>query len=459
MVSQGNPQRVAKFGRRRALATEKESSSSGRNRSLTVCIVGLNYAPEPTGIAPYTAGLAHGLIERGHRVRVVSGYPHYPEWRVRPGYRGLRRTDDCDGVPVSRRRHFVPRRSTAIGRAVLELSFGMQAVLSRWGKPDVVVCVSPGLISTGMVVARAALMPGRSPAVGIWVQDLYSSGVVETSAVGSVGARFVLALESKILRSADGVSVIHDRFKQVLVESLRIRDDSINVTRNWTHVGSAELEKSSCRMLFGWRDDEFIALHAGNMGAKQGLENVVSAARLAVERGLRVRFVLMGDGNQRAHLESLADDLTSVEFLRPVDDDKYLAALRGADVLLVNERPGVKEMALPSKLTSYFKSGNPVVAATELSGITAQELRTAGAGEIVTAGQPELLLDAVIDLASNPAKALSYGRSGKLFVDQKLSKDIAVNELEDWISGLSGIQSPRVARHARISGMQKVVEL
>ncbi|MCZ4587519.1 glycosyltransferase family 4 protein [Rhodococcus opacus] len=415
--------------------------SSGRKARLKVCIVGLNYTPEPTGIAPYTAGLARGLSKRGHSVRVVTGYPHYPEWRVRPGYRGLRKTEDCDGVPVSRRRHFVPRRSTAIGRTVLELSFGMQAILSRWGRPDVVICVSPGLVSTGLVVARASLSPGQSPAIGIWVQDLYSSGVVETNAVGSVGARFVLALESKVLRSADGVSVIHDRFKQVLVESLRVRGDLINVTRNWTHVGSSELTKSNCRSLFGWRDDEFIALHAGNMGAKQGLENVISAARLAVGRGLRVRFVLVGDGNQRAHLEVLAAGLDSVEFVPPLADDMYLAALRGADVLLVNERPGVKEMALPSKLTSYFMSGNPVVAATEPSGITAQELQSAGAGAVVPAGQPGSLLDAVVDLASNPARAKACGHSGKLFVHLKLSEDLAINELEAWISSLSRIRA------------------
>lgn len=441
MVSVGSAWRVASFGRRRVFAADREPVLSGRREQLKVCIVGLNYAPEPTGIAPYTAGLAQGLSRRGHKVRVVSGYPHYPEWRVRPGYRGLRQTDDCDGVPVSRRRHFVPKRSTAIGRTVLELSFGLQAVLSGWGRPDVVICVSPGLVSTGMVLARASLSPGRTPAIGVWVQDLYSSGVVETGAVGSVGARFVLALESKVLRSADGVSVIHDRFKHVLVDSLSVRENLINVTRNWTHVGSSELPKSSCRRLFGWREDEFVALHAGNMGAKQGLENVISAARLAARRGLRVRFVLMGDGNQRAHLEALAAGLSSVEFVPPVADDKYLAALHGADVLLVNERPGVKEMALPSKLTSYFMSGNPVVAATEPSGITAQELRTAGAGAIVPAGQPESLLDAVVDLASNPAKANAFGHNGKLFVHQKLSENIAITELEDWILGLSGTKS------------------
>ena len=33
------------------------------HRAVKVAILGINYAPEPTGIAPYTTGLAMGLAE------------------------------------------------------------------------------------------------------------------------------------------------------------------------------------------------------------------------------------------------------------------------------------------------------------------------------------------------------------------------------------------------------------
>jgi len=48
------------------------------HRAVKVVILGINYAPEPTGIAPYTTGLAMGLAERGHDVLVLTGHPHYP---------------------------------------------------------------------------------------------------------------------------------------------------------------------------------------------------------------------------------------------------------------------------------------------------------------------------------------------------------------------------------------------
>ena len=56
---------------------------------MKVLIVGLNYAPEPIGIGPYTTGLAEYLAGHGHRVEVVAGRPYYPQLRVCSGFRGF----------------------------------------------------------------------------------------------------------------------------------------------------------------------------------------------------------------------------------------------------------------------------------------------------------------------------------------------------------------------------------
>jgi colanic acid biosynthesis glycosyl transferase WcaI len=71
-------------------------------------VVGLNYAPEPTGIAPYTSALSEGLAARGHEVRVLTAMPHYREWRIRDGYAGWTRGERLNGVRVQRLRHQIP---------------------------------------------------------------------------------------------------------------------------------------------------------------------------------------------------------------------------------------------------------------------------------------------------------------------------------------------------------------
>ena len=83
---------------------------------LRIELLGLNYAPEPTGIAPYTTGIARFLADAGHDVHVVTGFPHYPEWKRTAPYGG-RRVDERDGgIRVTRVWHPVPERPTGVAQ-------------------------------------------------------------------------------------------------------------------------------------------------------------------------------------------------------------------------------------------------------------------------------------------------------------------------------------------------------
>jgi hypothetical protein len=57
--------------------------------------------------------------------------------------------------------------------------------------------------------------------------------------------------------------------------------------------------------------------------------------------------------------------------------------MRAVDALLVSEKPGIVEMAVPSKLTSYFSTGLPAKATTEEGCTTAEEIVSSGAGVVV----------------------------------------------------------------------------
>ncbi|MDQ0240167.1 glycosyltransferase family 4 protein [Arthrobacter bambusae] len=405
--------------------------------TLRITIIGLNYVPEPTGNAPYTASLAEGLAAKGHVVNVITGYPHYPEWKPKDGYTGWTRREILDGVKVKRLRHHIPRSPNTAQRMHMELSFGLRLMCSRWGHPDVVLVVSPALFSSGLGILRARLSPNR-PAIGIWVQDIYSRGVVETGVGGRRLGELMGRIEAWILRSADGVVAIHERFQKYIVGSLGVPSTSTRVIRNWTHLPFAQVARDDeMRAKLGWTADDIIVLHAGNMGQKQGLENVVATARLAAERHSKVRFVLMGDGNQRKSLEEEAQGVQKVDFIDPLPGNEFQQALAAADVLLVNERPGVKDMAVPSKLTSYFSAGVPVVAATDEGSVTASEIETSGGGIRVDAGDPEALLDALEHLSSDPNRSRQLARNGLEFRQVTLSKTNAIAHYDEFLSSLA----------------------
>ncbi|UKA49889.1 glycosyltransferase family 4 protein [Arthrobacter sp. FW305-123] len=408
---------------------------------MKALIVGLNYAPEPSGNAPYTSKLAQGLTRRGVSVRVLTGYPHYPEWKIKDGYTGLSMEENLAGVPVKRLRSSVPSRPNGLGRLLMEVTFGVRTMLSRWDRPDVVLVVSPALFSAAFAILRARIF--RVP-VGIWVQDLYSKGVEETGPARSPLASLMKRLESAILNAADGVTVIHERFRDHVITDLGVSAHRVRVIRNWTHVHHHHsFDRSAARQRLGWAATDFVALHAGNMGVKQGLENVVDTARLAGRSGSDVRFVLLGNGNQRRTLESKGAGIDRLQFLEPLPDRDYSEALRSADVLLVNERPGVREMSVPSKLTSYFVTGLPIIAATEADSATAHELATAGAGIRAESGSPTDLVAAIERLRSNPGFAESFGAAGRQYSDRVLSEEAALNSYVEWLSDLASLRRPR----------------
>jgi colanic acid biosynthesis glycosyl transferase WcaI len=413
--------------------------------SLRVLVVGLNYAPEPTGIAPYTSGLAKGLAARGHRVRVLTGLPHYPQWRVADGYESGSHTGPDTNPQVHHLPHHVPSPPDIRGRIAMELSYGRSLARADWDEPDAVVAVTPALLATAAAIVKARTSRRRPP-VGVWVQDLYGLGVAETGAGGGLAVSAISRVEKTVLRSADQVAVIHDRFKSHVVDALGVRRERVSVIRNWTHLRPLDrADRPEARRSFGWADDQIVALHAGNMGAKQALENVITAAATADSLAKPVRFVLMGDGNQRARLEQLGAGISTLEMLAPLSDARYREALLAADVLLVNEKATVGDMAVPSKITSYFASGNPVVAATRADSITAAEIKTSGGGLVVPPESPVELLAAVEKLGRDKALAEQLGQAGMDFCTRTLSQDTAMDHYEEWLHRLAKTTSGRRA--------------
>ncbi len=402
---------------------------------LRIELLGLNYAPEPTGIAPYTTGIARFLADAGHDVRVVTGFPHYPSWKRSGPYRG-RRVDERDGdIRITRMWHPVPQRPTGAARIGMEAAFAAAAGTVRLeAAPDVVLAVSPALLTVGAALRRAA---AAGAPVGVVVQDLYGRAMAETGLMGGRAAAGSARLESGLLRRADGVVAIHDSFRRSLT-TLGVAPERITTIRNWSHIDQHHGDARALRRALGWRPDEVIALHAGNMGAKQGLETVIEAARLADRRGLSVRVVLLGTGHQRAHLEALGRGVSTLQFLDPLPRGDFETALAAADVLVLNEQPGITEMCVPSKLTSYFTAGRPVVAATSPLSAATTEIATSGAGVAVTPGEPAGLLDAIVQLAGDEAEALAMGLRGQLYARDVLGADAARRRYVTWVERLAG---------------------
>jgi glycosyltransferase involved in cell wall biosynthesis len=393
---------------------------------MRLVITGISYAPEETGIAPYTTGLAEHLASQGHQVTVVTGVPSYPQWRVYPEYRRpLWVRELRGGVEIRRVRNYVPHRQTTLQRGLYETSFllGGMAVLGM-PAPDAVVGVVPSL--SGGVLARAAARRLGCP-YGLIFQDLIGPAASQSGVGAGRIAGLIGGAEAWIARGAAAVGIIAEGFRPYL-ESLGVAPHQIHRVRNWLHVDEPTLDHTTVRHRLGLPMDAVVCLHAGNMGYKQGLANVIECAHLAVDAEPRLLFVLMGDGNQRQQLVDLAQRyrLPNLRFLPIQPAELFTSVLAAADMLLVNQRASVTNMSLPGKLTSYFASGRPLVAAVSPQSETARELLETGTGLLVTPDEPELLLEAIRKLAADPDRQDELGSAGSRYARTALSGDQAL---------------------------------
>jgi colanic acid biosynthesis glycosyl transferase WcaI len=392
-----------------------------------ILVVGINYSPEHTGIAPYTTQACEEMARRGAEILVLAGVPHYPHWSVDEPYRRRLRVDETrqDGVKLRRLRHTVPSRQSAFKRAMYEATFGAHVLSQRlpW-KPDVVLAVVPSLVGA---LAATRISQRSGSRLAIWVQDLMGNAAAESGiAGGGRVAKLTSRMEGHVLRRADVVLTLSESFRRS-VHALGVQDGRIVVRPNWMHGESPRGERQSIRDRLGWRDD-VVVLHSGNMGLKQGLENVVNAARLAAQTAPHVRFVLMGDGSQKERLLRLAADVPTLNFLPPASNEDFPDFLAAADVLLVNERAAAVSMSLPSKLTSYFKAGMPVLAAVPSGGATASEVARSQGGVVIPPDDHGALLGGVLALA-DPDLRQALGQAAHAYANERLSSAQALAEL------------------------------
>ena len=157
--------------------------------------------------------LAVGLVEKGHRVTVLTGIPNYPAGRFFPGYGVLsRRREIYQGIEILRV-PLIPRgRGRGFRLFINYISFALLAcamgpLLCR-GSYDVIFVYEPSPVTVGLP-ARAMKMVKGAPII-FWVQDLWPESL---SATGAVSSQWILRIVERLVR------FIYRGCDQILVQS------------------------------------------------------------------------------------------------------------------------------------------------------------------------------------------------------------------------------------------------
>lgn len=410
-------------------------------------ILSLNYAPEPSGFAPHATALAEFLAGRGHNVSVITGFPFAPRWQRWPEYRGQLSSERVQrGVLLQRVTHFIPRHPRAAWqRALMEFTFAvsattkaLSALFKRRPRPDALLYIGaqPAIAMLTRCLAKLYRAPYFVNINDLAAQAAADVGIVKMGRVQRALERFEFAA----YLPAHGATVLCRSFADALIvrgypsRRIRLIRSPIDLNRV-TPVPRTP----------GWRDrlgiagDAFVVLSAGSMGLKQGITNIVEAARLGMLKNMSptVVWVLVGDGEMRDAVKELVQRYglgRDVRLLPFQPEDQLVSMFAAADVLVLNQLASVKDAVIPSKLLTYMAAGKPVLAAVNATSQGAEILREADGGALVEPEDPEALIRGVEALRNTPPEALAaMGARNRRYAEDHFDQEKILAEHEAFI--------------------------
>lgn len=339
---------------------------------MKILVYGINYSPELTGIGKYTGEMVEWMINQGHDVRVITAPPYYPEWQVDDKYSSWRFHREEGKAIVWRCPLYVPAKLSMLRRIFHLCSFAISSFFpliaqSKW-KPDRIIGVVPTMFCTPGMRLLAKLSGAKTL---LHIQDYEVDAMIglRLAGKGASGliARIAVAFERSELLGVDQVSTISQAMMKK-AQDKGVAADKLIFFPNWSEISRfrsvSDHDAELMRGTLGLPKDKKIILYSGNIGEKQGMENVVEAATRV--RDTPWLFVIVGEGGGKSRIEKMAIErgLENVRFY-PLQSYALLPALlKLADCHLVIQKRGAADAVLPSKLTNILAvGGNSIITA------------------------------------------------------------------------------------------------
>lgn len=261
-----------------------------------------------------------------------------------------------DGVEI-RRIALPTHRSDMFGQARAFLTFARRVLAFTATRDyDLVFATSSRL----MTAALGAWIARRQRALlYLDIRDIFVDTIQDLvpRALAWPARQVFAPLESWTMRRADRINLVSRGFE----DYFRARYPDRSYAWFTNGIDEEFLAAAPIPAAPPHKRGEATILYAGNIGKGQGLHEILPGLAAAL-RG-RARFLVIGDGGQRAVLESALAGCGNVELRAPLPRAALLEAYRAADVLFLHlgAEPAF-EKVLPSKIFEYAALGKPMLA-------------------------------------------------------------------------------------------------
>jgi colanic acid biosynthesis glycosyl transferase WcaI len=397
------------------------------------------YEPEPT-IIPGV--LARELTRRRHSVRVLTGFPNYPEGRIYDGYRqAARRDEDASGVAIRRVALYPSHSLSTFGRLTSYASFAASASVwgPSWFRNIDALWVSNSPPSVGLPTWLIRVR--HRPRIVLHIMDLWPESLI-ASGFGSSILRW-RAIEGAIDRWLDMTyrianSIACTSRKQIeLLTARGVPGDKLSYVPIWvdeTIFHPSDRDEALAREL--GVTGKTVLLYAGAIGEPQGLGTLIEVCgRLRDEPNFHC--VVAGTGVAEALLRARAkeDRLANISFLGrwPSNDMTRLMSIGDIHFVSLRSDP-LAEIAMPSKVPATLACGKPIIVAAR--GDAAAVVMRSGAGwTCAPEDARELETTVRTSLAASDCKLRDMGQRAREAYEAEFAVSIGVKGVEQLLAG------------------------
>jgi glycosyltransferase involved in cell wall biosynthesis len=387
--------------------------------------------------------VAKGLVAKGYNVSVLTGLPNYPKGKIFEGYSFHKnKKENYDGITIYRS-PVIPRGSGSGVRLFLNyFSLALLAslrVLFIKNKIDKILVYEPSPVTIG-IPAIIAKYRFKAP-IFFWVQDLWPESVV---AAGGITNKFMINLISKLTR------FIYQHCEKILVQSKafipyilnqNVSNSKIIYLPNSTESFYNKVDvKNKFKKLMPKVGP--ILMFAGNIGEAQGFSTMIKSASYLNNLGIKVNWVILGDGRQRELIEKKINDLGLLKcffFLGSYPSEEMSNFFACADALLVTLKKNlIFSMTIPNKIQSYMACSKPIIASIDGEG--GRVILEAKCGLVSPSEDYISFSKSIIDFLKLKADEKELmGKNARLYFEKEFDREKQINSIIHIFNGIKNM--------------------
>ena len=398
---------------------------------MKLCIFTNHFYPEDFKVND----IAFELNKKGLDVTVITAIPDYPKGKFFDGYSLFkRRKEIVNGVKVIRL-PIIPRGNGGAFRLVLNyISYFICASVFTFfhsfkNKYDAVFVhlTSPFFIGIPAVhLKKRQKIPLYFWTLDLWPESLISAAGIKHPLIINPQNRMV----AKVYSNCDKILISSKGFAKSICEKGDFQDKIVYFP-NWAETVTPNNNFSIKDITPFDNNENFILLFAGNIGEAQNLDSVIETAYKLKEK-TNIKFVFLGDGRRREHLENLVHERelnNTVFFLGRYPLETMPVFMDMASALLFSLKDELCfNFTVPAKVQFYMAQGKPILAM--INGDGADLVNETNCGFVAPANDVDAFVD-VIDKMYNLSKdeLNQLGVNGKKYYEQNFTKEQRIEQL------------------------------